>query len=467
MFDSVRSRLTFWYVTVLGGVLTVFSLGVYLLMSRALDARVDADLRALVGIVLNSLTHDAAEGQGVADAARSTVTELSGPQQALAIYDARGTLLASNGWDEDFTPALPALATIPVDEAALSIGIERDGDDRLRLAVRRLSIPSAGREYIVLAGEPLDDVEAELASLRWILLASVPIALALTGLGGWFLARKSLAPVVAMAEHADRLGAEDLGGRLPVVNPRDELGRLAETLNRLLARLAAAFAQQQRFMADASHELRTPIATASTAVAVTLQQPHRAEPEYRDTLAIVGRQTDRLGRIVEDMLTLARVDAGEYPLHPGPLYLNDLVDDVARDARVLGQRSGVRIEVDADVEAPFIGDEHLLKRLVLNLVDNAVRHSPEGGIVRLALERQSGRYMVTVTDSGSGIPWASQRHIFERFYRGETVWSRQRDSGAGLGLAIAKWIAEAHHGTLELLQSSPGGTIMRATFRTG
>ena len=464
MIDSVRSRLTLWYVSVLAGVLVTFSFGIYFLMTRALHNRVDAGLGDLMGITQKSLIQDAAEGQSMQDAARSTVSELSGPNQALALFDDRGQLLASNGWDEDFTVALPPMDAIPSDETALSTGSERDGDDRVRVAVQRLTVPAAARVYFALAGEPLDVVEDELASLRVILSSSVPIALLLTGLGGWFLARKSLAPVVAMAERADRIGTGDLGGQLPVANPRDELGRLAETFNRLLARMAMAFGQQQQFMADASHELRTPIATARTAAAVTLQQPHRSEDEYRQSLQIVQDQSDRLARIVDDMLTIARADAGEYPLRAEPLYLNELVDEVARDARVLAARASVGIEVDPAHDAPFVGDEHLLKRLIINLVDNAIRHTPAGGAVRLSLVPEGTGFVLTITDTGAGIPRGAQAHIFERFFRADSSRVRRDDRGAGLGLAIAKWIAEAHAGTLELVNSSSSGTVMRLTL---
>lgn len=463
MIDSVRSRLTLWYVTVLAGVLAAFGLMVYVLMHRALHERVDAAQQALLGIAATSLTHDAAEGQTLADAAASTVAELTGPQQGLALYDQSGTLLASGGWDEDFSPALPPAPEI-ADAGLILTQPEHDGDDRWRVAIRQLDLPASGRTYFAIAGEPLDTVEAELASLRRILWYSIPLGLVAAGLGGWFLARKSLAPVVAMAARAEEMSGGNLGGRLPVANPRDELGRLAETFNGLLGRLGAAFAQQQRFMADASHELRTPIATAGTAAAVLLQQPHRDEAEYRHALRIISTQTDRLSRIVDDMLTLARVDAGEYPLRCEPLYLNELVDDVARDARVLGERAGVHIEVAAAPEAPYVGDEHLLKRLVLNLLDNAVRHTPPGGVVRLMLTPHDQGYALTVSDNGAGIPAASQRHVFDRFFRADVRAARRDDRGAGLGLSIARWIAEAHHGTLELLGSSPGGTAFRATL---
>ncbi len=462
MIDSIRSRLTLWHVSVLAGVLIAFGLGIYALMTTSLHNRVDADLRSMVGITLTSLTHDAAEGQSLQDAAQSTVAELSSARQPLAIFDGAGVRLAANGWDDEFEPTLPD-AQIQGDDIHFFTGTERDHDDPVRIAVRRINVPP-DRAYIVMAGEPLGVVEDELEALRTILAYSVPIALVIAGIGGSLLARKSLAPVVAMAERAGRLGAGNLGGRLPVGNPRDELGRLAETFNDLLGRLSVAFQQQQRFMADASHELRTPVATTRTAAAVTLQRPHRDEAEYREALKIVEDQADRLARIVDDMLTLARADAGEYPVRADQVYLNELIEEVARDARVLAGDSGVNIDVDVDGDTPVVGDEHLLKRLVTNLLDNAIRHSPAGSTVRIALTREAGRCVITVADNGPGIPAEAQPHIFERFYRADAARTRREDRGAGLGLAIAKWIAEAHHGALELVGSSAAGTIVRASL---
>ncbi len=250
------------------------------------------------------------------------------------------------------------------------------------------------------------------------------------------------------------------------MNPTDELGGLAQTFNDLLQRLEESFATQRQFMADASHELRTPIATSRTAVSVTLKRPHRDEAEYREALRIVEDQTTRLTRIVDDMLTLARADAGEYPLRVISFYLDELVQDAARGARVLA-RSGARVEVSAPVETPFSGDEDLLRRMLLNLIDNALQHVPPDGEIKIALERSDSAVRITVADNGPGIPIEAQAHIFERFYRADRARSRRDASegtGAGLGLAIAKWIAEAHQGRLELVRSSSQGTIFQAIF---
>jgi signal transduction histidine kinase len=264
-----------------------------------------------------------------------------------------------------------------------------------------------------------------------------------------------------MVGRARKIGAEDLSARLPVVNPRDELGRLAETFNDLLQRLESSAAQQRQFMAEASHELRTPVATARTAAAVALQQPHRSEQEYREALAIIEQQTTRLSRIVEDMFTLTRADARSYPVRPGPMYLDEVVEDVVRAARILAAQREVSIALVTVRSAAFTGDEELARRLVGNLLDNAVRHAPPGTTVRVELRHDDGRYLLSVTDNGDGIPSGIQPHIFERFFRGDSART-PAGGGAGLGLALARWIARTHGGDVTLTSSSPQGTTFTA-----
>jgi two-component system OmpR family sensor kinase len=461
MIESLRARLTLWYVSVLTAVLVAVCILIYVLMGRALYNRIDNNLRAVTGIAVTSLTNDLAEGQSVEDAARSTAAELFSDQAVLAIYDGAGQLLAEEGRDRDLDVVLPSSDSIPHDEPLLYTTAEADdADDRHRMAVRRARIAPTGTEFVILASSDLETTDEELESLREILLYVVPAALVLAGIVGWFLARQSLAPVMFMAERARRIGVENLGGRLPVANPRDELGRLAATFNELLARLGASFAQQRQFMADASHELRTPVATARTAAAVALQQSRRTEDEYRETLHIIEQQTDRLARVVDDMFTLARADAGNYPVHKGPLYLDELADDVIRAARVLANRKQVSIEYSPAPNASFIGDEDLLRRMVGNLVDNAVRYAPPATGVEVELTRNADGYAIIVSDHGPGIPEEIRGHIFERFYRGDAARGRNdtERGGAGLGLAIARWIARQHGGEVTLTPSVAGTT---------
>ena len=464
MIETVRARLTLWYVTVLAAALCVVGGLIYVLLARALYARIDDNLKAVMEIAMTSLANDLAEGQDTRDAARSTAAELASRQQMLAIYDATGQLLAEEGRDDDLEFTLPPLVTIPTGEVLLRTVVEaEDEDDRHRLAVRRVTIGPAGKTYLVVVGSPLEPTDEELESLREILSYVVPIALLIAGLGGWFLARRSLSPVVAMAERARRIGGENLRGRLPVANPRDELGQLAETFNELLGRLEASLTQQRQFMADASHELRTPVATARAAASVALQQPHRDEREYRDTLWIIEQQTVRLSRIVEDMFTLARADAGNYPVRRVPMYLDEVVDEVVRAARVLASAKEVSIVPVTIPSAAFHGDEDLIRRLIVNLLDNAIRHAPRATTVGAELEQTREGYAISISDQGPGIPADMQPHIFERFYRGDARRG-QSDGGAGLGLALARWIANLHGGDVTLARSSDAGTTFTVSL---
>jgi heavy metal sensor kinase len=459
MIGSLRARLTVWYVSVLAIVLASVSIMIHVLLARELHDRIDENLRTVTGIAVTSLDNDLHEGQSIVDAAKSTATELQSNQAMLAIYDTSGNLLAEAGRDEELQLRLPAADSITSDQALFFTAIESDEDDRHRIAVRRAVVGPSRTPYVIVGGTDLEATEEELASLRGVLLSVVPLALVIAGIVGWFLARHSLSPVMGMAR---RIGIQNLGERLPVQNPHDELGRLAATFNELLDRLATSFTQQRQFMADASHELRTPVATTRTAATVALQVPHRNEADYRETLQIIEQQTDRLARLVDDMFTLARADAGNYPVQLAPMYLDELIEEVARAGRVLARRRNVGIDVviDGEGEAPFTGDEELIRRMIVNLLDNAVRHATEESTITIALRRRDGYYDVAVTDRGPGIPAAARPHIFERFYRSDVARGRAASevSGAGLGLAIAKWIARLHDGEIALVESTGHGT---------
>jgi two-component system, OmpR family, sensor kinase len=466
MLDSVRTRLTLWYVVVLGLVLIACNLGVYALLARTMHDRLDASLRAALQATAFSLGRERAEGKTAREAAISALEELYSQGQAVSIFDAAGKLIAEKTAPGVAPARLPASAVS--DETTLfTLPADKTAGNDYRAAAQRVWVETAGTSYQIVVSQPLKNVREELELLRRVLYAVVPAALVLAGLGGWFLARKSLAPVVTMSERARRISAESLGQQLPVANPRDELGRLAITFNDLFARLADAFARQRQFMADASHELRTPLYVTHTAAQVTMDRPHRTEEEYRETLAIVIEETRRLTRIVEEMLTLAHADARQRTLHLGDFSLDDLLAETARAMNVLAAQKSVVVETAITAPARFCGDESLLRRMALNLLDNAIKHTPVGGLVRVGLERRDDHYLLTVSDTGEGIPVAAQPHIFERFYRADKARSRAETgdgSGAGLGLSIARWVAEAHEGRLELARSDASGSTFIASL---
>ncbi len=462
--ESVRGRLTLFYVSVLAAALIIVGVLIYVLLARALYVRVDENLQAGVRIAMTSLSNDLAEGQDYQDAARSTAAEQSSSQQMLAIYDRDGRLLAESGRDGDLEIPLPSVAAIPDGEELLQTVLESDGDDRHRLAFRRVSMPPS--EYIVVVGADLEPMDEELEFLRGILGYIVPIALCLAGIGGSFLARQSLSPVVSMADRARKIGVENLSERLPVANPRDELGHLAETFNELLGRLEASLILQRQFMADASHELRTPVTTTRTAASVALQHPHRDESEYRETLEIVEHQAARLSRVVDDMFMLARADAGNYPVGMTPMYLDEVIDDVVRAARVVASTRNVSLDPTTVPSAAFTGDEDLLRRMIVNLIDNAVRHAPAGSTVRVELDQTDNGYAIAIKDQGPGIPPEIRAHIFERFFRGDAARRSSAHDGAGLGLALARWIANAHGGDVVLARSSQSGSTFVISLPT-
>ena len=498
MFSSVRARLTLWYTGVLALVLISFALAGYFFLSFTLNRRTDDALADMANAFASTLANEEADTHGGEVDAASAGRGEDGPNrpdeavieaisqnqfrdyQFIVYADARREVAASpvsvaqrKGRGGTVAPVASKIAgvldvvtrTPPTPNTALYFSTLSDGDNQYRAVGR--GIRTRGRSYTLVVLRSLHDQEDLLEGASYALFIAVPLALLLASIGGYFLARKSLAPVVRMGAAAAHIGAANLHERLPVANERDELGGLARVINALLARLDASFEQQRRFMADASHELRTPVAIMRSETEVALSQQGRSNADLRESLAIVNDETRRLTHIVEDLFTLARADAGQYKLTSKEFYLDELAGEVAQSVRTLVADKGLTLQLDAAEEMPFRGDENLLRRLLLNLVDNAIKYSPKGGGVTVSCKRAATSYIIIVSDTGPGIPTEAQPHIFNRFYRADSARSRDEDdsvgltSGAGLGLSIARWVAEAHEGKLELLQSSTAGSVFQ------
>jgi len=464
--QSLRARLTLWYTLVLGLPLVAFAGTSFLVLDRALMHRSDAFLDETLGAFTTELASEQIEEPTTSEAITSSLHDVQFRDVQLAVYNPSGVLVMAGGVDTTAEYALKH----PVDLARLGAELHRNvsashsvfslgqGERAYRIAAEPVEI--FGKPYLVAAAYPLHHDSETMEAVATAYGIAIPLLLLIAALGGYFLATRSLSPVAAMSARAAEISSSNLNERLPVGSRRDELTALAEVVNGLLERLERAFAQQRRFMADASHELRTPVAVLRTEADVTLSRPTRTEAEYRESVSVMRDSAQRLGRIVDDLFLLARADAGHLPLRREPLYLEDVVDEAARAVQSLARERDVRVQLLPLEDSPYDGDADLLGRVLLNLLDNAIKHSPPGGTVTLALTRTAHEYHVAVTDEGAGIPPEAQSQIFERFFRADKARSRtsgDATAGAGLGLAIGRWIAEAHGGRLELVKSGANG----------
>ena len=399
----------------------------------------------------------------------------------------------------------PAAASIA--DLVLSTSVASSG--RMRFASGTVIFHR--RRWMVVAGHSLAPTRDTVVSVFLAYAFTLPLVLGVALVGGYAAAQRALAPVAAMGHRARAIEAATLhdGFRR---NPDDELGELAVVINALLARLEAAFAQQRRLVADVSHELRTPVAVLLAEADVLLTREGRPEAEYRERIGVLRDAAARLARLVDDLFLLTRADSGHLSPRREPLYLDEVVHDAVRTMQVVAALRGVHLVLDiapelttaiatsegdtasdterdatSDAErdaaddivspgAPMEGDPVLLDRLLLNLLDNAIKHSPPDARVTISLERLEvpeahprymlRRYVLRIADAGPGIPPEAQAHVFDRFFRVDQARSRTGTNGtdpggAGLGLAIARWVAEVHGGSLEVEHSSSAGTTLR------
>ena len=474
---SLRARLTLWYSVLLGLPLIAFAIVCYLSVAQTLQSRTDRFIGDALTAFARELVAERRAALNARDAMESTLAELRFRELHVAIVDQNGALIARSEVAGSDEPRSAGPGTFPWDDIVESLRSHdpagplaftlTGAQGGLRVLARPLDL--YGQHYRLIGTYSRADLTGVLERLRKLFVIAVPLLVGFAAAGGFALARRSLAPVATMASRAAEISASNLSERLPVGGGAELIG-LARVVNDLLDRLEAAFAQQRRFVADASHELRTPTAILRTEADVTLAQEHRAEGDYRRSLLVMRDAARRLTRIVEDLFLLARADAGHFVARRSPLYLEDLVHDAARAMHAVAERRTVRIELLRLVEAPLEGDPDLLGRLLLNLLDNAVKYSPPGGTVVVAMDRQNGMCHVSITDTGPGIPVEARERVFERFFRVEesrtsvSEGETDRVSGTGLGLAIARLIAEMHAGRLDLVDSRPGRTEFRVTL---
>jgi heavy metal sensor kinase len=459
---TIRARLTLWYVLLLGLSLLVFSVVLYVILDNTLDRQVDNSLRVAADQALSAVATNRGQISVPGDESESDLRTLGERGMLVRVVDSTGRTVASEGPFR--TVAIPesAVGSAQQRQAAFFTLDGADGD----MPVRLYTVPYTenGTIYgVVAVGESLRTMQETLRQLLLVLAVVVPGTIGLASLGGLWLAHRALAPIDGITRRVQRLNAADLDQRLNLDLPDDEVGRLARTFDNMLARLDEAFHRQRQFTADAAHELRTPLAIMKGDIEVTLLRPRRG-PEYRRALAGLAEEVDGLTRLVEDLLLLARSDTGQPLLHLEPVDLVDLLAVVADQMRLLAEPRGLSVTLECPEILPITGDPDKLLRLFRNLMDNAITYTPPGGRITLrARAEPAGRVLVEVADTGPGISAEHQPHIFERFYRADASRSRA-SGGAGLGLAIARWIAEAHGGQIAVESALGWGTTFRVSL---
>jgi len=454
---SVRARLTLWYTSLLTATFILLGGVGYGLLGYTLSKETDAALRGVAQALAER------EGGGGGGFVPPDVDEVfrrffgfSPMDRYFERFDPLGRL------DPRQTPFAPG--KLPLSPQARKNALEGhptfetlEGLGPYPVRVLTWPVVKAGRVIsLVQVGMSRENLYATRRRFLLSMAAVLPIALMLAGGGGWMLARRALRPVDRMTETARRISAEHLAGRVDETGAGDELDRLAQTLNAMLGRLDAAFQEMRQFTADASHELQTPLTILKGEMEVALRSP-RSPEEYQRILKSALEEIDRIARLVEGLLLLARADAGVLRMDRRPLDLAQLVEEVYGQTRVLAQAHSLNFHLAPVKPISVQGDYAHLRRLLLNLVDNAVKYTPPGGHVTISLQSSGEWASIRVEDTGMGVPPEDQGRIFQRFYRSAEARSRG-DGGAGLGLCIARSIAEAHGGRIQVESTTGQGS---------
>lgn len=453
MSSTLRARLTLSFTAVFGIIVAVLAVGSYLLVRSDLYSKLDSALRVVAEVTAISAHHELTEhsqerfGDADIQAVLNGQVDPALPQMQILVRQASRDVAYKRSGSK-----VTDLRTLPLDRV-------RSGQtyDSLRVVKRELAVPQFHTSYQIFAAESVQDTVAQLWRVKQVLMLFVPLGLALAACAGYLMASRMLSPLKELTERIGQITSIASSDRVPVQHRNDEIGSLATSFNGLLDRLEETFNLQRRFMADASHELRTPITIALTATQATRRDPLRTSMDSEEALCIVEEQMMRLRRIVADMLFLSQADAFALQMTSKDIYLDDAVAEAARAAQTLASVKNQRIIVENLPEARCFGDQDLLRQAILVLLDNAVKFSPENSAIQIGIGESDDSWVCTVTDSGVGIPPGAQAHIFERFFRAVQP-TGAKVPGAGLGLPIALSIIEAHHGTLRLIESQPGFT---------
>jgi heavy metal sensor kinase len=433
---SVRFKLALWYLVVLALGMAAFGASSWFVLRQVLlenhHAALDQRLSALESFLAKESRGD--DLPALSEEAREYSTSL--PEgQGLKVATNAGQVLFEN-------------------KAAAGETLQR---------ARRISV--RGHEIEIALTVPLIDFYRVLRTLAWIMVLVFPMVLVIALIGGWWLAKRALQPVGKMTKEARNISAQDLAARLSVPDTGDELQDLGDAWNELLGRIESAVGAVKRFTADAAHELRTPVTVVRTAAELALRHPRSVE-SYCQTLSSIEHETVQMTELLDQLLLLARGDAGEWKFRFDTVFADQVLRGLRNVLGPLAENRQTRIVWEIPDESAMIwADEKAIRRLVLILADNAMKHTPAGGLISVSLWIREGECVLEVADTGSGIAAEDLPHIFDRFYRADPA--RTPGGGAGLGLAIARTIVEAHRGTISVISTGELGTRFRVALPAG
>ena len=477
VFRSIRARFTGWYLLILAVLLVGLAVSVHSFLSLTLQRTQDDALRKRAEQLAGARETRQALNEGVVDEGLGELiaffrqegdgfqvtsarlvendVDLEWIDQALAGAPGFYTTQRGDGTQLRFyvSRLLPPPIPPPSDDAQERLAMPPIPDENGAAPI------DSGAPVVIVVGQPMDRTVAALAELRRLLLIAIPLTLILSAGGGLFLVRRTLRPIDRMIETTRGIEETDLSSRV-AYGSDDELGRLARTLNAMLGRLERSFHRQRQFTDDASHELRSPLSVIEAEATLALRR-ERDAIEYRDSLSVIAEEAGTMNRLIDQLLALARGDAGEDALIPQPVRLPDLISETVAAMLPLAEEKAIRLSAEIEsLEAPklrVMGDDIGLRRVLVNLLENAIRYTSENGEIVVAAGLQDDAIVWTVQDSGEGISKEHLAHVFERFYRADKTRSR-RSGGSGLGLAICRQIIDAHKGTISVESELSIGT---------
>jgi heavy metal sensor kinase len=442
---SIQSKLTAWYFIVLIVSFALFRVVALFAMQRGIEGAVDESLRDQTRGVRELMERELSSGYEALEGELRQHSEVQAEADLFQVSDEQGRWIYRSPLMAHYNLPVPGTGDRSTYDVQIS-GL------LLRVLVTKFSV--SGQTYQVQVAASMNDFYDAMERFKWVLLLSSPFLLAVASAGGYWMSRRALTPVDEIIKAAQNINSRNLSRRLIVPQSGDELQRLSETLNGMLRRLETSFNKITRFTADASHDLRTPVALMRTTAELSLLRSC-TEAEYREDMTQILGEAEKTSVLVEKLMMLARADMGADTLQRAPIDLAESLQEACCEGCILAEAKHITFLENRICQAVIVdGDAHMLHRMFLILIDNAVKYTPSHGQIEISLRCKDESAIAEVRDNGIGIDPSDLPYIFDRFYRADKARSHE-SGGTGLGLSIAHWVAEAHGGSIEV-QSTPG-----------